>query len=78
MIAEDFVTLVPAPDGDGFIAYSRQDTDLDWPAPDGWADGPVQGVTLTVSGPGVRVTGQVVGGQLRIKLKAHEPVKVTK
>jgi hypothetical protein len=76
VLAEDFVTVVPAPDGKGFIAYARQDTDLDWPAPQGWADGPVRGEFLTTAGSGIRVEGAVAGGRLKIKLKAHEPVRV--
>jgi hypothetical protein len=76
VLAEDFVTVVPAPRGKACIAYARQDTDLDWPAPQGWADGPVHGEILTTAGSGIRVEGAVAGGRLKLKLNAHEPVRI--
>jgi hypothetical protein len=77
-MAQDFATVFPSPRGKGaWLAYSRADRELDWPAPAGWKDGPVKGVTLTEGGPGIRVEGRIAKGRLRIALKARQPVRLT-
>ncbi len=75
-VAEDFVTVVPAPDGKGVIAYARQDTDLNWPAPEGWRNGKLKAAGLTLSGEGVRLNAVVDGGKLKIQLKSRQPVRL--
>jgi hypothetical protein len=78
LMAQDFATVFPSPRGKGaWLAYSRTDRELDWPAPPGWQDGPVKGVTLTEGGPGIRVEGRIAKGRLRIALKARQPVRLT-
>ena len=78
LMAQDFATVFPSPRGKGaWLAYSRADRELDWPAPAGWKDGAVKGVTLTEGGPGIRVEGRIAKGRLRVALKARQPVRLT-
>lgn len=77
LLAENFATVTPSPTRKGaYIAYSRTDRELNWPAPAGFRNGPVKAVVLSESGEGVRLEGVVKGGRLKIKLKAHVPVRV--
>ncbi len=75
IVAKDFVTVVPAPDGQGVIAYARYDTELDWPTPKGWRDGTYEAVALALSGKGIRSNAVVADGRLRLKLKSHQPLR---
>ena len=76
VLARDFVTVFPGPRKGTLLAYSLEDHDLNWPAPEGWKNGPLNAVTLTESGPGIRPAAQIVKGRIRLKLKAHEPVRL--
>jgi hypothetical protein len=75
-VAEDFTTVFQGPREGTLLAYSNTDRDLDWPAPKGWADGPVPAVTLTQNGPGIRPTAKIENGRIRVALKAHQPVRL--
>jgi hypothetical protein len=75
-IARDFVTVFPGRKKGTLLAFSRYDTELDWPAPDAWKHGAVPALTLTGTGPGVRVAAQVCRGRLRLPLRAHQPVRI--
>ncbi len=75
-VAEDFTTVFNGPREGTLLAYSNTDRDLDWPAPAGWADGPVPAVTLTQNGPGIRPTAKIEKGRIRVSLKAHQPVRL--
>jgi len=76
LIAEDFATVFAGPRPGTYLAYSRRDRDLDWPAPEGLGDGPVPAVMLTEHGPGIRLEARVVNGRLHLPLKAHQPVRL--
>ena len=75
-VAEDFTTVFQGPREGTLLAYSDTDRDLDWPAPKGWANGPVPAVTLTQNGLGIRPTAKIENGRLRVSLKAHHPVRL--
>ena len=75
-VAEDFTTVFQGPREGTLLAYSNTDRDLDWPAPKGWADGPVPAVTLTQDGLGIRPTAKIEKGRIRVPLKAHQPVRL--
>jgi hypothetical protein len=68
--------VYPGPKAGTYLAYSRSDCDLDWPAPRGWKNGPVKAVILTETGPGVTVPARVEKGHLRLHLRAHQPVRL--
>ena len=76
LVAEDFVTLYAGPRSGTHIAFSRNDRQLDWPAPAGWGEGSVPAITLTDSGPGLLVSAEVKNGRLKVSLKAHQPVRI--
>jgi hypothetical protein len=76
LMAENFATVFPGRQAGTLLAYSRTDTDLDWPAPVGWADGDVPAVALTEVGPGLRRPARIAKGRLLMKLHAHEPVRL--
>ena len=78
VMAQDFQTVFPGPQRGTYLAYSRTDWDMDWPAPAGWKDGEISAVTLTESGPGIRVPAKVRKGRLSLSLKAHHPVRLRK
>ncbi len=75
-VAKDFVTVVPAPDGEGLIAYAREATVLNWRAPTAWKDGTLRAGTLTPSGPGIRLEATVKNGRIRINIPARTPVRL--
>jgi hypothetical protein len=75
-VARDFVTVLPGRRKGTLLAFSRHDTELDWPVPAGWPDGAVRAVTLTETGPGVRVDARVEKRRLRLVLRAHQPVRI--
>lgn len=77
-IAKDFTTVYPGPKTGTYLAYSRTDCDLDWPAPRGWKNGPIKAVILTETDPGVTVPARVERGRLRLHLRAHQPVRLMK
>jgi hypothetical protein len=76
LIAKDFQTLFPGPRRGTWLAFSRHDAQLDWPAPAGWKDGEVSAVTLTDSGPGSRTTVRVKRGRLIVPLLAQQPLRL--
>lgn len=77
LIAKDFVTVVQAPDGKGMVAYARQATELKWPAPKEWSNGPLKATTLTTSGPGLLIPDAAVkAGKITLKLPAQTPVRL--
>jgi hypothetical protein len=75
-IARDFVTVFRGWRKGTLLAFSRNDTALDWPAPAGWRNGPLPAVALTENGPGVRPPARVERGRLRLDLRAHQPVRL--
>jgi hypothetical protein len=77
MVAEDYATVFAGPKAGTLLAYSRKDCDLDWPAPAGWKNGELSAVLLTESGPGVPVPARIEKGRLRLKLQAHQPVRIS-
>jgi hypothetical protein len=74
LIAKDFATVFPGPRNGTYLAYSRGDQDLNWPAPAGLRDGKVRAMALEESGPGVKVEARVSKGRLQLKLQARQPV----
>ena len=76
LVAKDFATVFPGPRPGTFLAYSRNDCELDWEAPDGWNAGPVPAVKLVESGPGVAVPARIEKGRLKLPLRAHQPVRL--
>jgi len=77
-VAKDFVTVFKGPREGTLLAYSNKDHDLDWPVPAGWSDGPLPAVTLTENGPGIRPTAKIESGRIRLSLKAHRPVRLSR
>ena len=77
LVAEGFTTVFAGPKAGTLLAYSRKDCDLDWPAPAGWKNGDLSAVLLTESGQGVTVPAKIEKGRLKLKLQAHQPVRVT-
>ena len=79
LIAQDFVTVAPGMHEGTLVAYSRADHELDWPAaPAGWSDGPLDAVTLTESGPGIRPSAKIENGRIKLSLKAEQPVRLSR
>jgi len=76
VMAKDFVTVVPAPDGRAMIAYARAPTKLKWRAPSTWKDGPLRACALTPSGAGLRIDASVQKGMIRLQLPAQTPVRL--
>lgn len=76
LMAKDFTTVFPGPKKGTYLAFSRTDQELDWPAPAGLKNGPVQVATLTDSGPGATSEGVVKNKRLKIKLQAFVPVRI--
>jgi hypothetical protein len=75
-VAENFHTVFPGRKTGSYLAFSLTDRELDWPAPEGWADGEVSALALTDTGPGLRRPARIVNGRLVMKLHAHEPVRL--
>ncbi len=73
-VVRDDTSFAPNAQGDAWLAYSRHDGTIDYPAPAGWTA--AEGVALTANGPGEAVTVGIDGGRLRIEMKAGVPVKV--
>jgi hypothetical protein len=76
LVAKDFTTVFAGPRKGTLLAYSRTNCDLDWPAPAGWKSGALPAVALTESGSGVTVPARIERGRLRLKLLAHQPVRI--
>lgn len=76
MLAENFASVLPGRKKGTFLAFSRTNRELVWPAPKGLKTGPVKTVELTEIGAGLRGEAVVKGGKLRIQLKAHVPVRL--
>jgi hypothetical protein len=76
LIAKDFATVFAGPRPGTFLAYSRNDCELDWEAPAGWKAGPVPAVKLTESGSGVGVAAWIEKSRLKLALRAHQPVRL--
>ena len=76
VMGQDYATVFAGPKKGTFLAYSRTDRELAWPAPKGFKNGPVKTFELTQIGPGLRGEGVVKGGKLRLTLKAHVPLRI--
>jgi len=76
LVVRDFATAFAGPKAGTLLAFSRQDCDLDWPAPDGWRGGDAPAIVPTESGPGIRVPARVGKGRLGLRLRAHQPVRL--
>jgi len=74
LIARDFATVFPGPQKGTYLAFSRTDRKLDWPAPKGWRSGVVPAAELTETGPGVEIEARVAKGRLALTLQAHRPI----
>jgi hypothetical protein len=77
-VGRDFTTVYAGPKKGTLIAYSREAQDLDWPALKGWKNGRLSAVTLTDTGPGVTVPARIEKGRIRLPLRAHEPVRLSR
>ena len=77
VIGQDYATVFAGPKKGTFLAFSRTDRELTWPAPAGLKNGPVKTVELTEIGPGLRGQGVVKNGKLKLTLKAHVPLRIS-
>lgn len=76
LMAENFCTVFQGRQPGTLLAYSPKNSELDWPAPAGWADGTIPAVALTDVGPGLRRAARIENGRLRMTLHAHEPIRI--
>ncbi len=79
LMAKDFTTVFAGPRPGTLLAFSRHDCELDWPVPAGWKKSSareVPAVVLSESGQGVPVPARIAKGRLKLKLNAHQPVRL--
>ncbi len=77
LVARNFTTVFAGPRPGTLLAFSRRDCQLDWPAPAGWKNGPLKATVLSENGPGVTIPARIEKSRIKLKLQAHQPVRIS-